>query len=223
MDEIKYYNNITVDKSYPLGSISCGYYKKQVSGLPIKYDICIISQLPNHFSAYRDKQRSISVLDTILLSDQYILDYVLAHKLKLCVQLRTNKKEEIDYYNYKFGNSADLILRKDSSFYTYKTMGQSRLVIGFNSSCVLEAWALGRKALCVDFTGTKNYNVIMEDLLIVRNPASSFFEKHLDYLFSMSMEEYIEQASNTFKYYIGNDDSHQPHEVIKLKINELLN
>jgi surface carbohydrate biosynthesis protein len=217
------YPNITVDNLYALGSISLGYHKKSVIGLQTKYDICVISQLPNLFNAYCDKKRSIGVLDTILLADQYILEYVSVNELKLCIQLRTNLKDEIDYYKYKYGESVDLIPRKDSSYYTYKTIAQSKLVIGFNSTCIMEAWALGKKGLLVDFSGINSYNTVKEKYLIAKDPNSAAFKKHLKITLAMSMREYINKTGRLTRNYIANDDNHQPHEVIKAKINKLLN
>jgi len=223
LDKIDNYNNINVINSYPVGSISCGYYYKNVVDLPIKYDICVISQLPNHFVGYRNADRDIGVMNTILLSDQYILEYASSHNLKLCIQLRTNQKEEIDYYKYKYGNKAILIEKKDSSYHTYKTIGESKLTIGFNSSCILEAWALERKALCIDFTCDSNYTAIIEDSLIIKNSSYDYFRKHLHKILNMSMSEYIRYLGGDSEKYIANNKNSQPHEIIKSKLEQYLN
>lgn len=223
IDKINCYSNITAKKTYPVGSISCGYHHKKVMGLPSIYDICLISQLPNSFCGYRNDERGIDVMNTILLSDQYLFEYVSNHNLRLCVQLRTNKKEEIEYYKYKYGDMAELVERKESSYYTYKTIAESKLTIGFNSSCILEAWALGKKAICVDFTGGVEYNNINEEKLIIRNSSSDYFKRRLHELLIMNDAEYKKYTRDIYSKYIANNLENQPHEIIKSKIKEYLN
>ena len=83
---------------------------------------------------------------------------------------------------------------------TYDAINKSKLTIGFTTSCVQEAWSMGKKGLICDFTDTKLFNLFDLKLTITDKGIFKFFKK-IDYFISLSLEEFNNKFAEEIKMY----------------------
>ena len=202
-----------------------GYYKYNTNGKNVlkKYDIGIISQFSNN-AAILMKQ-SMNVMHSFL--ERYISKY----KLEAAIFLRTvssNTDETVffeKFYQYEidyiYQVSESNRFNNRSEMTTYVGMDESEIVVSFDSTASIEAFAWGKKILHCDFTGTNKYNDY-DPMIMFTEPNYDSFEKRLNELRKEPYDEYRKRTKDYASYLMNNDPDCPPHIYIRNKIVDYL-
>ena len=167
-----------------MGPIRALYYKEQnkTYNLEDQYDICLISQYPGIYNFINDHIIKKQIEFTISKMNDYLNRFKNEKNVKISILMRGNSDEEKNFYkNFGFKDS-DLIERnKNYPWQTYDVINKSKLTIGFTTSCVQEAWSMGKKGIICDFTDTKLFNLFDLKLTITDKEYKFFKENKLFY------------------------------------------
>ena len=144
-------------------------------------------------------------------------------KLKICIILRENSKDEIDFYKQYFDIKKKNIffIRTPSNKSCYKYLFQSEICISFYSSLIKEALAFRRKAFFMDFTKRNFFNEKEKSLIIYRNNSFINFKKFFNKIYNMTEEKFFKKNSKKIHFYMGNFYLNKPNTIINklLEIN----
>ena len=224
-------NNSKFRKLIPIGSISSKYYYTKHKYKKKEFDLCLVCQLPgaidqlNFTPKYNQKtknQLKFKVKKSIDKMNFYLSKYCQEKNLKIAICLRG--KEETLKLNYQnlFSKNCKIFemdSKKINEGKTYEIMSKSRIIVGFNTTCVRESWGFN-KAIYIDYTGTKHFNEICNnEMLIIRNQSYSYFRNKLDYLLSLNKSAYEEKIKKHSKNYMDKKSI----KLIKQEILERLN
>lgn len=133
--------------------------------------------------------------------------------------MRGNSLDEKNFYkNFGFCDE-NLLQRNHNSFWqTYHVIMKSKLTLGFTTSCVQEAWSMGKKAAICDLTNVTNFNNF--DLnLIIRDVNYSSFSKKILQLLSIKDNDFKKKFFNEFNNYSVNFKINSL-SILRNKINE---
>ncbi len=206
-------NNSKFRKLIPVGSIASKYYYSK--NKKKEFDICLVCQLPGaidqldstpKYSNKLRKELKKKVKNSIDKMNLYLSKYCFEKKLKIAICLREKNKNLKLNYQKLFSNNCkifEMSAKKINEGRTYAIMSKSKIVAGFNTTCVRESWGFN-KAIYIDYTGTSFFNEIYEnEMLIIRNQSYSFFRKKFDYLLGLSKLKYEKKIKKYAKNYMN--------------------
>jgi len=203
-----------VKNFYPVGSLRASlaleYFKNKKNKIVSnKYDICLVSeQLPftntdlphvKNFQAIAGKVAEY----THRISKEENLSLIFTGRQRIN---DPNADEEKYFYKHFLGNYNFKIHQgKNDSFSSYRHIAESKLVIGFCSTILREAFLFKKKVLACNFTGHK-------DIVFPDNGISSFtndttyasFKKRVLAILSMSNKNYIKKLIKKPNFIISN-------------------
>lgn len=208
-------NNSKFRKLIPIGSIASKYYYAKYKNKKKEFDLCLVCQLPGAIDQiditpkYNQKfqnQLKYRVKKSIDRMNLYLSRYCREKNLKIAICLRDkNQTLNLAYQNLFSKNCKifEMNSKKINAGKTYEIMAKSRLIVGFNTTCIRESWGLN-KAIYIDYTGTGLFNEINNnDLLIIRNQSYSYFRKKFDYLLGLSKLRYKKKIKKYAKNYMN--------------------
>ena len=205
LDKQKYLKyNCKINNSYILGPIRALYYKdknKVINESDYQYDICLVSQYPGIYNFNDENFIKKKIEYTISKMNEFLNRLKNEENKKISILMRGNSQDEINFYkNYGFEDS-DLIERNHKNHWqTYDVINKSVLTLGFTTSCVQEAWSMGKKGIIIDFTNTKLFNFF--DLnLTIRDEEYLIFSKKINYFISISLEEFKNKFAEEISMY----------------------
>ena len=144
-------------------------------------------------------------------------------KLKICIILRENSKDEIDFYKQYFDIKKKNIffIRTSNNKSSYKYLFQSEICISFYSSLIKEVLAFRRKAFFMDFTKENFFNEKEKSLIIYRNNSFANFKKFFNKIYNMTEDDFFKINSKKIHFYMSNFYLNKPNTIINnvLKIN----
>lgn len=218
----------TIENHYPIGSIVADYFNHKVKNDLLNssnYDLCVVSVQPVH----NEKQ-----FNTMKLMDTFISRYIKDYKIRAAILMRTNTdfnnyphyynagfENEKMYYESLYGNEVELIEYNRESMSTYKGMANSKIVVGFLSTAIREAFGWGKKILYCDFTADYKYTSYNQ-MIVFTNPNYGDFKKRINKILQEPCDEYRKRTKKYASYLMNNDPSCPPHKYIKNKIEEYL-
>ena len=96
------------------------------------------------------------------------------------------------------------------------------IIAGFSTTCLLEAYGMGKKILYANFCDTNKYHVDFKPDIVFEGTENSYeyFEARLDALRTISNEDYSREHKATMKYYMSNPLIKSTQNAIR---NNLLN
>lgn len=198
-------NNSKFRKLVPVGSLSSKHFYSKYKNNNKEFDICLVSQggLIYLDSRYSDKLKW-KIKKSIDKMNLYLSKYCRERNLKIAICLRRKNENLKLKYQKLFLNNCK-IFERSSKIYdgkTYEIMSKSKIVTGFNTTCVRESWGFN-KAIYIDYTGTKKFNEIYDnEMLIIRNQSYNYFKKKFDYLLSLSKTKYEKKINKYSKNYM---------------------
>jgi surface carbohydrate biosynthesis protein len=211
-----------VDAYFTVGSLLGGYYKTMVS-TPVgelKFDLCLISQWHGHFFenivgddfSQSEARRIKAGIDGL---NKFLFRLLAETKLTLAICLRSDDEAERQYYNNFFGCNIKIVSSNRKKFSTYRTIEQSKLAIGLNSTTLSEVFAWGQKVLWC--------NVPDDDHFAMPEAGDSYFygddfngfKRRIIDLLATPQGSYISRMKERARYINNYDPVNPPHKVIR--------
>ena len=214
---------ITYKKIIPIGSFFGQKIKiVKLQKKKILYDICLISQYQH--SDKNEKSKFIQIkIKSIEIMSMLLSKLVNNSKLKICIILRENTKEEIDFYKQYFDIKGKNIffIRTSNNKDSYEYLFQSEICVSFYSSLIKEALALRKKAFFMDFTKGNFFNEKEKSLIIYTNNSFVNFKKFFNKIYNMNKDDFLKKNSKKINFYMNNFYLDKPNTIINnvLKIN----
>lgn len=233
----------TVSIFYPIGSLYAGIFRDECPVLKEKeFDLCYISQLdPIPVNRANFDKWTLEIFTSYYEVGkrhfEIIAQYAEENKLSLCVAMRSSQgsaesAREREYFSYQ-GN-AEIKYIPQSRFSSYKAVQSSRLSFTISSTLGYEALGWGERVIFAkDVEAVKSLvtqGAWTDNLVTHRLPELQRLQS-LDYLelsfkatelLKMTNENYTDYSKSARAYYMNYDDEKKPQEIIKSKIQELL-
>ena len=182
-------------KYKPAGSLRLSIAKSLDSFYTIKqkYDILYVSQLSdviitdNHWNLFPPQ------LKLIKLFSEYVKQF--CQNKRIGILLRTNSELENEFFASYFKKNE--IINRDMSFplISFSYLNSSRLVIGWFSTLLFEAAAMGKKILRIDYSENKNDYNDYENFVLFHPSKEELFKK-INETLDMSNHEYFQNYGN---------------------------
>jgi surface carbohydrate biosynthesis protein len=208
-----------IEKSYPMGSLKLGvyndFYRDGKSDMEEKYDLSIVSQ-------YRRQIHQVSyapLLVKALTSMHELLSrFIKENCLKVALIMCSNgDADEIELHRNIYNDNIDYISNDKTAFTSYRIINKSGIVVGFNSTLILEAFGIGRKVLLIDSSGTDDFTDY-DPIILLKNPSYSELENRLNGLLVEPYEDYRRRTKEYASYVMNYNPDCPPHEYIRKKI-----
>gem|GEM_PF-4652629 len=214
----------------PVGSMMADYFRATdteggTAGKPQEYDLGIVSSWQGELPYTPDRRTMYATADKM---HRILAQHLAAHKLQAAVFMGTNSAsnfgmtkefgDELTYLQSIYGDLVEYVHR--AHFSTYRGMSRSRVVVGFMSSAVKEAYGWGQKALYCDFTGSERFSPY-EPQLVLRDADYEALKSRIDQLLSTSSEEYAVTHRVYQKHLMNYPSPQRTHEVIHARIKAL--
>ena len=209
---------------YPIGSLKLGiydhYYKMDNK---IIYDFSIVSQFrtftfDKHSALNPDEKR---VKTSQIKMYNYLSKYIQKQKIKACIILNSDQKNEIKWFRNIFHDNVDYIPNNEKLLLSYKALQTSKISIGFNSTLISEAMCLNIKALRIDFTESSDFNEY-KPMILLNNPTYQEMAERLDQLLAEPYDSYRKRTKEYASYVMNYNPDCPPHIYIRNKIEEYL-
>ena len=210
-----------VDEFYPVGSLIAGYYKSQMSVKDQKkeFDLCLVSQQLNKKTmAGNPPSVGIGVKNL----DEYLKRYLEETKLTLCVALRSNDPEEREIFVRQYGKRAHLVDFDRKNRSSYRAVDKSSVVIAFDSTLATESFGWGAMVLFCNLSGYEEHNFPYPGFWSITEMNYELFKSRLDYIVSLSEEEYRELTKAVASHIVNYDPQKPPQVKIREFILERL-
>ena len=109
--------------------------------------------------------------------------------------------EEKFYKNYIKTEDFKIKFNKKKEFENYKDILRSKVIIGFSSTMLREAFAFDKKILCVDFANITNIEFPSGGICLLKKDNYDLFEERLKKIESLSFEEYLNEIETVSSIY----------------------
>lgn len=212
----------SIKNYYPVGSLLGGYYKYHISGedIPIKYDICLVSQ-------WRESIMNGNIFPEIKVGIatlfSFLGEYIKENNVKFCVASPSDEEEQFNYYEKVFKDKATVIQYNRENFSTYAAMDCSDVIVAFDSTAAREAFGWGKKVLFCNFSGDDNYDFPIQGIWSINHADYDEFRERMNLLCSMNVDEYLKQSGENLRYMMNYDFQLPAHILINKKIKEIIN
>lgn len=223
-----------VEHYYPVGSLFLSNnIELSFNKTFPKYDLLIVSCWRGNIGFQQDvndSMRSMRIMDVMLSQ------YLSKRDLKAAVILRTERNSfdwimpevglsEENYYKSIYGDKLEIIETEFLERNIYPTMqGSDLIVAGFGTTCLIEAFSIGKKILYANFCGTDKYHVDFcpEIVFSGTDQDYSLFEARLDKLTATTERDYEKQYKKIMGYYASDPRLISVQKQIKGHISRIL-
>lgn len=222
-----------VDHFHPVGSLSLSLnFDSQSCHIKPIYDLLIVSCWRGNIGYAKDVEDSMKAMR---LMDETLAQFLQNRDLKTAVIMRSERDSdqwvmpeigmsEEDYYKSIYGDLIEIIDVNFIERNVYPVMQSAEVIVaGFSTTCLIEAYAMRKKVLYMNFCGNNNYHRDFkpEILFEAHDDRSPSFESRLNDLLEISSQEYVMKHEQTMKYYMG-DPLDSPKDRIRKEINEII-
>jgi hypothetical protein len=222
-----------VDNFYPVGSLNLSLnFDNQLTDIKPKYDLLVVSCWRGNIGYASDVEDSMKAMR---LMDEKLAQYLQNLDLKTAVIMRSERDSdqwvmpeigmsEEDYYKSIYGDLIEIIDVNFIERNVYPVMQSAEVIVaGFSTTCLIEAYAMRKKVLYMNFCGNNKYHCDFkpEILFEAHDDKSPSFESTLNDLLEISSQEYAMKHEETIKYYMG-DRLDSTEDRIRKKINEFI-
>lgn len=223
-----------VDYFYPVGSLNLSNnFDMRLSGEDPSYDLLVVSCWRGNIGFSQDVKDS---MNSMRLMDEMLSRYLAHLDLKAAIILRSQRDSdqwvmteigmsEEDYFRSIYGDSIQIIDANFSARNIYPVMQRSDIVIsGFATTCLIEAYAMGKKIIYGNFCGTNKYHVDFHPEIIFEGDENSYgiFATRLDELRTISNEVYLREHKDMMDYYMRNPSTCFASDEIRKSISSIL-
>ena len=223
-----------VDHYYPVGSLflSNSIEMSHDKTYP-KYDLLIVSCWRGNIGFQQDVDDSMK---SMRFMDVMLSRYLGKRDLKAAVILRTERDSfdwimpevgmsEENYYKSIYGDKVEIIETEFSERNIYTTMQSSDLIVaGFGTTCLIEAFSIGKKILYANFCGTDKYHVDFcpEIVFSGTDEDYSLFEARLDKLTTITERDFEKKYKKMMGYYASDPRMVSVQRKVKDQISRIL-
>ena len=213
---------------FVLGSLVDGLYRATNQNCDDKeYDICLISQYRyNRF--YKEVFELKAITDLLL---EYLQRYCMENNRRLCIASNSKANvflKEKQYYDARiYTNDVDIVPNDRSNYSTYQTIDKSELSICINSTAGIEALGRKRKILFCNFSLNPCFDIqgkYRDGIWSLRDPTVTYesFSDRICCLLDMKKAAWNNQVREFVEYFIFCNDQPFPQDVLRRKINTIL-
>ena len=222
-----------VDHFHPVGSLNLSLnFDSQLCDIKPIYDLLVVSCWRGNIGYAKDVEDSMKAMR---LMDETLAQYLQNRDLKTAVIMRSERDSdqwvmpeigmsEEDYYKSIYGDLIEIIDVNFIERNVYPVMQSAEVIVaGFSTTCLIEAYAMRKKVLYMNFCGSNKYHrdFKSEILFEAHDDKSPSFEGRLNDLLEISSQEYVMKHEETMKYYMG-DPLDSPIDRIRKEINEII-
>ena len=226
--------NYKVDNFYPVGSLNLSLYlDNQLSDIDPVYDLLVVSCWRGNIGYSKDVEDSMKAMR---IMDEALARYLGDRNLKAAVILRSERDSdqwvmpeigmsEEDYYKSIYGDLIEIIDVNFTERNIYPVMMSAKAIIaGFGTTCLLEAFAKGKKVLYANFCETTKYHIDFKPEILFDGTEGEYecFRLRLDKLIDTSLDEYFSEHQHLINYYINIPATGTTHGIIEAKIKEIV-
>jgi len=233
--EVKDYPKLgyKVDHFHPVGSLNLSLnFDSQLCDIKPIYDLLVVSCWRGNIGYAKDVEDSMKAMR---LMDESLARYLQNRALKTAVIMRSERDSdqwvmpeigmsEEDYYKSIYGDLIEIIDVHFIERNVYPVMQSAEVIVaGFSTTCLIEAYAMRKKVLYMNFCGNNKYHCDFksEILFEAHDDKSPSFESRLNDLLEISSQEYVMKHEETMKYYME-DPLDSPKDRIRKEINEII-
>jgi hypothetical protein len=169
------------------------------------------------------------------LMDIALAKYLQNRNLKTAVILRSERGSndwfmpevgltEEGYYKSIYGDLIEIIDLNFAQRNVYPAMQSAEVIIaGFSTTCLIEAYAMRKKVLYMNFFGNNKYHSDLkpEILFEAHDNKSPSFESSLNALLEISSQEYVMKHEEMMEFYIR-DPLISSRDHIRRGINDII-
>ncbi len=223
--------NIKVKKFKTVGYIRLenylNYYKKTLKKKTVKkYDICLLSDV----GAWNRNLNSEKLKSKFALLAKYCIRFSIKFNKKFIFAFKRPPGDEnydaeqnlykkfLTFNEYKYLRKRSKFKKNKDKFGSYKTMRESKVVVGTMSTMLRENIALGGKTLTCNTTGNEIYNFPIKGKFFIKCQTYYEFEKNILNLLNLSDNKYQKYANS--KMLISNFNT---SEIVKKELKNLIN
>ena len=222
-----------VDHFHPVGSLNSSLnFDSQLCDIKPIYDLLVVSCWRGNIGYAKDVEDSMKAMR---LMDETLAQFLQNRDLKTAVIMRSERDSdqwvmpeigmsEEDYYKSIYGDLIEIIDVNFIERNVYPVMQSAEVIVaGFSTTCLIEAYAMRKKVLYMNFCGNNKYHCDFksEILFEAHDDKSPSFESRLNDLLEISSQEYVMKHEKTIKYYME-DPLDSPKDRIRKEINEII-
>lgn len=223
-----------VDHFYPVGSlILSNNFKVNLKTKKPKYDFLVISCWRGNIGFNNDVKDS---MNSMRIMDKLFCEYLKKNNYKSAIMLRSEKNSsdwfmpeigmsEEDYYLSIYGNLVDIIQTDFTKRNVYPMMQNADVIIaGFSTTCLVEAFATGKKVLYANFCNTDKYHTDFSKKIVFdgKKKSPENFWTRLNNLKNVSVDIYKKKHHLLMNYYVQSPTLVSTQEKIEKKIDYIL-
>ena len=225
--------NYRVDNFYPVGSLNLALnFDNRLTDIAPEYDLLVVSCWRGNIGYASDVEDSMKAMR---LMDEKLAGYLQNRDIKAAVILRSERGSnqwlmpevgltEEGYYKSIYGDLIEIIDVDFEQRNIFPVMQSAEVIVaGFSTTCLIEAYAMRKKILYMNFCGHNKYHrdFKSEILFEAHDDKSPSFESRLNDLLEISSQEYVMKHEETMKYYME-DPLDFPKDRIRKEINEII-
>ena len=213
-------NNIYVKNFLKIGSLklmhAMKYFKdKKEKIINDKYEICLLSDDAENFNKIIkeknfESEHALTARYTIKYAKQNKKSFIFVWKRD---RLNPDHQREIIFYKkylteQEFDYLSNNSIYKEEPYHSYKAMIQSKIVIGASTTMLRENLSLKGKILICNYTSLPLLHFPIDAFFVLKRHGYDNFEKKLNSLLDMNIEEYKKELEDLGEYIIKyyNDD-----------------
>lgn len=214
-----------IDNFHLVGSLQGGYYRAEMAAddNSIDFDLCLVSQCIRTIMSKARIVKGSTLSETrkaIMTLDAFLVRYLEENDITFCVALRRETPFEIAYFSRVYGEKAVLIMNKRLSMSTYRAMERSSVIVTTHSSAAVEAYEWGKKVLFTNFSGTDSCKIPVADACYLDENSYLAFKKKLDFVRSLSEDEYHALTRNNRNYLSNYNPEYPAHIFVRDLVNK---
>ena len=170
------------------------------------------------------------------LMDETLSQFLQNRDLKTAVIMRSERDSdqwvmpeigmsEEDYYKSIYGNLIEIIDVNFIERNVYPVMQSAEVIVaGFSTTCLIEAYAMRKKVLYMNFCGNNKYHRDFESEIVFQGNENNYklFETRLEVLRMTSNKDYLREHKGSMNYYIKTPIYGSTRKAIELKVNDII-
>ncbi|MDC1238152.1 hypothetical protein N8Z55_00155 [Pseudomonadales bacterium] len=223
-----------VDHFYPVGSLNLSLnFDSQLCDIKPIYDLLVVSCWRGNIGYAKDVEDSMKAMR---LMDETLAQYLQNRDLKTAVIMRSERDSdqwvmpeigmsEEDYYKSIYGDLIEIIDINFIERNVYPVMQSAEVIVaGFATTCLIEAYAMRKKVLYINFCGNNKYHRDFKPEIVFQGNENNYqlFEARLDELRMTSNDDYLMEHKDIMSCYINTSTSGSTREAIESKVNDII-
>ena len=161
---------------------------------------------------------------------KYLIKFCIKHNLRLITTIKYIPKNINNFNLYKEYLTKDELRYLWNSLYKskilykrYQIIAESKVVVGTHSTQLREKLAMGGKILCCNLSTSNAIDFPNKGICFIKNFSYEEFESRLLKIYKISKKNYYSQLKEDKEYTMLFNKKTPAFEIIRKKINELLN